>query len=133
MSVLVYIEINQGEVKKASLEAAVYGAKLASQMGVSCNAIAVSDSVPAGLENCGISTVYHVQDTNAFDPMRHSSAIEEAAKTASASIIVISNSYTGKSIAPRVAVGLEAGLSSGVVALPESVNPIVVKKGVANI
>jgi len=130
MSVLVYIEINKGEVKKASLEAAVYGAKLAQQLGVNCNAIAIAEQSPSGLENCGISKVYHIQDTNAFDPMRHASAVEAAATTSGASTIIISNSYAGKSIAPRVAVRMQAGISSGVVALPVSVNPIVVKKGV---
>lgn len=130
MSVLVYIEINNGEVKKASLEAAVYGAKLAQQLGVNCNAIAIAEQVPAGLENCGISKVFHVQDTHAFDPMGHASAVQSAATASAANTIVISNSYTGKSIAPRIAVGLQAGISSGVVALPSSVNPLVVKKGV---
>jgi len=130
MSVLVYIEINKGEIKKASIEASVYGAKLAAQMGVDCNAIAVSESVPAGLENCGIQKVYHIQNSSTFDPVSHATAISAAANASNTQTIIISNTYSGKSIAPRVAVKMNAGICSGVISLPEKTAPLTVKKGV---
>ena len=130
MSVLVYIEVSGNEIKKASLEAAVYGNKLASQLGVSCHGIVVAETVPSGLENCGIEKVFHVSNTNSFDAGFHATAISHVAGEQKSSTIVISNTYSGKSIAPRLAVKQNASLCSGVVGLPSSISPMVVKKGV---
>lgn len=130
MSVLVYIEISNQEIKKASLEAAIYGAKLASQLGVECNGVAVSSQVPDGLVNHGLSKVYHINSADEFDPALHATGIAHVANETSASTVIISNTYSGKSIAPRLAVKLNASLCSGVIALPSSLSPFTVKKGV---
>jgi electron transfer flavoprotein alpha subunit len=42
----------------------------------------------------------------------------------------MANNNTGKALAPRLSVKLNAGLASGVTELPESVSPVVVKKKV---
>lgn len=130
MSVLVYIEINNNEIKKASLEAAVYASKLAAQLGVSCNAVAIAESVPAGLENCGPEKVFHISDSSSFDAGKHASIVSEVASSNGAQTIIISNTYAGKSIAPRLAVKQNSSLCSGVVEMPSSTNPMIVKKGV---
>lgn len=130
MSVLVYIELSKGEIKKASLEAAVYGSKLAQELGTECNAIVVGANIPAGIENCGIQKVYQVNDESSFDALKHTKAIIAAAEAAKATTVIISNSYAGKSIAPQLAVKLDASLCSGVIALPKSTSPMTVKKGV---
>ena len=47
-----------------------------------------------------------------------------------ATVIIFSNNFNGKAIAPRLSVRLKAGLVSGAVALPELSNGFVVKKNV---
>jgi electron transfer flavoprotein alpha subunit len=45
-------------------------------------------------------------------------------------VIIFSNNFNGKAIAPRLSVRLKAGLVSGAVALPETLNGFIVKKSV---
>jgi electron transfer flavoprotein alpha subunit len=56
--------------------------------------------------------------------------IAQVAEKESADVVVFSHNFTGKALAPRVAVRLKAGIASGVNALPDSLQPFVVKKGV---
>ncbi|HEX7458238.1 MAG TPA: electron transfer flavoprotein subunit alpha/FixB family protein, partial [Ginsengibacter sp.] len=56
--------------------------------------------------------------------------IAEAAKIIDAKVIIFSNNFNGKAIAPRLSVKLKAGLVSGAVSLPELSNGFVVKKNV---
>jgi electron transfer flavoprotein alpha subunit len=54
-----------------------------------------------------------------FVNQAYASVIAEAAKKEDADVIVLSNSFSGRGLAPRVAVKLEAGMVDGAVALPE--------------
>ncbi len=65
-----------------------------------------------------------------FDDEVFTHVIAEAAKSTGARVIVFSNNFNGKAIAPRLSVKLKAGLVSGAVALPEVTNGFVVKKNV---
>jgi len=132
MSVIVYAEINNGSLKKSALEAACYGAQVASIMGVKCHAVLVGNAGEASseLKKYGISTLYQVSENGDFNPDFHADAIKAAANACGATVVVISNSYSGKAIAPRAAIKLDASLVSNAVALPSSTNPFVVKKGV---
>jgi electron transfer flavoprotein alpha subunit len=56
--------------------------------------------------------------------------IAEAARAIDAKVIVFSNNFNGKAIAPRLSVRLKAGLVSGAVALPDTSNGFTVKKNV---
>ena len=56
--------------------------------------------------------------------------IAEAVKNTGANVIIFSNNFNGKAIAPRLSVRLKAGLVSGAVALPDTSNGFVVKKNV---
>jgi electron transfer flavoprotein alpha subunit len=130
MSVLVYAEISNNEIKKASLEAAVYASKLAKEIGEDCHAVAIAPEVPEGLEKCGVSKIHHISDSSSFDAGKHAGIISDIAQKEGAKTIVISNTYAGKSIAPRAAVKQNASLCSGVVGMPVSISPMMVKKSV---
>jgi electron transfer flavoprotein alpha subunit len=67
---------------------------------------------------------------NALDAQVYAQVITEAAGKTGAQVLVFSNNTTGKSIAPRVASRMKAGLVSGAVALPDLQNGFVVKKNV---
>ena len=83
------------------------------------------------LGNYGASTVLNVEaGADGLDNQLHTQLIASAMEKSGASVLVMANNNTGKAIAPRLSVRLKAGLASGVTAIPESVNPVVVKKKV---
>jgi electron transfer flavoprotein alpha subunit len=133
MSVLIFIDIAEGKIKKASIEAASYGAAIAQQLGTSASAIVLGKSDELStLGNYGISKVYNLSNESLqhFDAQVFTKLIADANATIGADVFVFSNTTTGKSIAPRLSVRLKAGLVSGAVALPDTSNGFVVKKSV---
>lgn len=134
MSVLIYIDQAEGHFRKASLEAACYGADLAKQMGTEAHAVILGSTQEdaATLGQYGISVVHHLADAalQQLDAQLYTAALEQAAKAADASVIVFPNNPTGKAVAPRLSVRLKAGLVSGAIELPDTSNGFVVKKNV---
>lgn len=134
MSVLIFLDQSEGHIKKSSFEAASYGAKVAELTGTSAEAIVlgnVSDNL-ASLGNYGIKRVHTVKNAalDHVDAQVFTKIIAEAAKAVDAKVIIFSNNFNGKAIAPRLSVRLKAGLVSGAVALPETANGFTVKKNV---
>lgn len=125
MSVLVYTEINKGKVKKASLEAVNYGAKIAELTGSSVTAV-VANADAAQLEEIGKAGAKKILSIKndalkSLDSSLICSAVEQAAKAEGAKIVVFSFDIVGKAVAPRLAAKLKAGLVAGAVDHP-SVN-----------
>lgn len=132
MSILVFIDQADGHIKKASFEAATYGAKLAAQLGTTAEALVlgtVGDDL-ASLGQYGIKKVHTVADgsLNKMDAAVYADVIAQAA--GQATVIVLSNNTTGKAVAPRLSVKLKAGLVSGAIALPDTSQGFVVRKSV---
>src|ERR1043165_3583793 len=103
MSVLVYTEINKGKVKKASLEAVNYGAKIAELTGTSVTAIAFNADA-AQLEEIGKAGAKKILSVknDAFaglDNMLIAAAVEQAAKAEGSKVIVFSFDVLGKAVA----------------------------------
>ena len=61
--------------------------------------------------------------------MAYAAVIAQAAKSEDAKIIILSASFSGKGLAPRIAVKLEAGLVDGAVSLPDLSNGFTIRKG----
>ena len=123
MSVLSIVEIADGKIKKASFEAAYYGAKAAEIMGTDAIALVLgsaSADTLAALGGFGIKRVMHVADArfDTFDSKAHTKAIAEAASAAGATLVVLSFGPNGKLLAPRVSVRLKAGYVPGANELP---------------
>jgi electron transfer flavoprotein alpha subunit len=134
MSVLIFIDTAEGHIKKASLEALTYGAKVAEQLGTSAEGVVlgnVSDDLTA-LGKYGVKKIHHVtgDSLNNLDAQVFTKAIADVAASTGATVIVFSNNLSGKAVAPRLSVRLKAGLVSGAVALPDTTNGFVVKKNV---
>ncbi len=130
--VLVFIDQQDGHIKKTSFEAASYAAAVANILGSTAEAIllgTVGDDV-ASLGNYGITKVHTVanESLNNFDAQVYAKLITLAAQNAD--VVVFSNNTTGKAIAPRLSVRLKAGLVSGAAALPTIDNGFTVKKTV---
>ena len=119
MSVLVYAESHAGHFKKAAFEAVTYGKKLADMLGVECCALTLGKVENGGsLGEYGASKVFNVESVGGFDSQTYAVTIFSIAQLASASVVVLSNTSTGKSLAGRIAVRMNAGLVSGATALP---------------
>lgn len=134
MSVLVFIDQSEGTIKKASIEAASYAAKTAALLGTNAEGVVLGKSNDdlSVLGNYGISKVHIIDDNtlNHFDAQVFAKVLAEAVNSTNADIVILSNTTTGKAIAPRLSVILKAGLVSGAVALPDTSNGFVVKKSV---
>ncbi len=134
MSVLIFVDHSEGQVKKASLEAISYGAKLASQLGTTSEAILLGtiSGDPSSLGKYGIKKVHQAaqEGLNHLDAQVYARIIADAATESGATVIIFSNNLSGKAVAPRVAARLKAGLVAGAVALPDLSNGFVVKKNV---
>ncbi|MBL7814060.1 MAG: electron transfer flavoprotein subunit alpha/FixB family protein [Saprospiraceae bacterium] len=130
MGVLVYVESPKGNFKKAAFEAVTYGKKVADLLGTTCAALTIGDVNNAGqLGQYGATTVYNAVGGD-FDSQAYAAIIADAAKQTGATVVILSNSSTGKSLAGRLAVRLNAGLVSGANALPTVDGGFKVKKGV---
>ncbi|MBS1752911.1 MAG: electron transfer flavoprotein subunit alpha/FixB family protein [Ferruginibacter sp.] len=134
MSVLIFLDQSEGQIKKSSLEAASYGAKVAQQLGTSAQAIVLGNITDdlATIGNYGIGKVHTINNDalNNMDAQVYAKLIAEVATSIGAKVIIFSNNFNGKAIAPRLSVRLKAGLVSGAVALPDTTNGFTVKKNV---
>lgn len=124
MSVLVYVEQVEGKFKKSVFEAVSYAKAIAAQTGTNLIAVSignVADSELQELGKYGAEKVLNVtsNELKNFVNQAYAAVIAEAAQKESADVIVLSNSFSGKGLAPRVAVKLKAGLADGAVELPQ--------------
>jgi len=134
MSLLIFLDQADGHIKKSSLEALSYGSKVAELMNTSAEAVVlgnVTDDL-AALGNYGVKKIHTIKNDslNHLDAQVYTKLVAEVAKSVGATVIIFSNNFSGKAIAPRLSVRLKAGLVSGAVALPDLSNGFVVKKNV---
>ena len=132
MSVVVYIDIHNGEIVKSSLEAVYYASKIASEKGVDCVAASVgeiSEDKLVALGKYGATKVI-INGNNKTDNGQKAKFVENVSITSNSSIVIFSHDFAGKAIAPRVAARLNAGIVSGAIALPDFSNGVSVKKSV---
>ncbi|MDA9555770.1 electron transfer flavoprotein subunit alpha/FixB family protein [Pelobium sp.] len=125
MSVLVYVENAEGKFKKSIFEVVSYAKAIASQLNTNLVAISIGDVASADLENLGKYGAEKVLNvTNAklksFVNQAYASVIAEAAKKEGANIVVLSNTFSGKGLAPRIGVKLEAAVIDGAIELPNT-------------
>jgi electron transfer flavoprotein alpha subunit len=124
MSVLIYTENAEGKFKKSTFEAISYARAIADQTNTTLVAISIGDVANDQLSSLGkygadkVLNVSNAQLKN-FVNQAYASVIASAAKKEGADIVVLSNSFSGRGLAPRIGVKLEAGVADGAVALPE--------------
>jgi electron transfer flavoprotein alpha subunit len=119
--VLVFAESPRGKFNKAAFEAVTYGRKVADNLGTSCAALVLGQMDNAGLLGTyGASSVLHAShpEFNTIDSQVYAAAIADTLREINASVLILSHTSTGKSIAGRLSVKLNAGLVSGVNKIP---------------
>lgn len=134
MSVLVYAENADGKFKKSIFEAVSYARAIADANNTSLVAISIgnvgNDQLTA-LGKYGADKILNVSNDKLknFVNQAYASVIAEAAKKESADVVVLSNSFSGRGLAPRIGVKLDAGVADGAVSLPDqSSGKFLVKK-----
>ena len=120
MSVLVYTESEQGHLKKTAFEVASYAKAVANQLGTTVTAVSINANDTTSLGNYGVDKVLNVKNTSLdnFNAHAYASVIKQAAENESSQVIVVSSSANSKYLAPLLAVDLNAGYASNVVATP---------------
>ncbi|HLV45727.1 MAG TPA: electron transfer flavoprotein subunit alpha/FixB family protein [Flavobacterium sp.] len=130
MSVLIYAESNEGKFKKTTLELASYAKKIAESLGTTVTAVTINTEDVSELGKYGVDKILKV--TNAqldkFNAKAYADVIKQAAEKENANVVVLTSTTNSLYAAPIMAVNLNAGYASNVVALPVSTSPFQVKR-----
>lgn len=132
---MVYIENFDGKFKKSGYELLSYGRELATMMN--CNIVAatignVDNDELKTLGKYGAEKAIKIinPELKAFTAKAYSKALQSVAEKSMAKVVLFANNFSGKAIAPRLAIKLDAALATGVVQLPQSKGPFIVRKKV---
>lgn len=127
MSVLVYIESEQGKFKKSAFEVASFGKAIANQLGISLTAVTFHANDVSALGSYGVNKVLNISNTQEFNAKIYADAIRQASILEKSNIVILSSSADSKYLAPLLAIGLNASYVSNVIETPASITPFIVK------
>ncbi len=135
MAVLVYPDVAENEVKKASREAAYYASNVADQLGTETVALTpgtLDESQLKELGKHGVDKILQINDERLdnFDSVAHTKAVAEAVQQYDPQVIIVPYTNNGQGLAPRLSARLKAGLVPGAVEFPKTDGDFIVKKGV---
>ncbi|MFT5886458.1 MAG: electron transfer flavoprotein alpha subunit [Arcticibacterium sp.] len=135
MSVLVFAELADGAVKKTSLEAIYYGAKVAELVGGSTTVLAIgnaSEADLAALGNYGANKVLHAADAKleSANIMAYAEVLTAAAKSTGAKVIITAKSSLADAVTARTAGALKAGVVGNITELPNVSNGFSVTRSI---
>lgn len=133
MSVLVYTENREGKFGKQTFELVSFGSELAKLMNTELIALCIGRVDNSELEKLGLygaDKVLNIENEHLsnYTAKAYSKALEAAVKKTGSEVVIFANNVTGKAIAPRLSVKLEASFAAGAVQLPISLSPFVVRK-----
>ncbi|MCC7232530.1 MAG: electron transfer flavoprotein subunit alpha/FixB family protein [Bacteroidia bacterium] len=131
MSVLVYVENQDGKFRNAAFEALSFGNAIATSLGtgmIACSIGKVSDEELKCAGKYGASVILSASP-ELINPQVCSGILSKAAVSEKATVVIVPASFFGKAVAPRVAVKLKAAYGDNVVELPQMSSGFIVKKG----
>jgi electron transfer flavoprotein alpha subunit len=130
MSVLVFADSTEGKFKKSAFEVVSYGKKVAEQLGSNVIALAINANNNEELFAYGAEKVVSVSNDSlaTFNAKAYASIIKQVADVQGSSVVILDSSIDGLFVAPMIAVALDAGYASNVVALPSATDPFTVKR-----
>ncbi len=127
MKALVFADSKDGSIVKSSFEAISYASKFASEVTVVTYA-GVSDDQLSALGAYGAQKVIKASSLSDNDSQALTSLVCSVAQSEGSEAVVFSQDFTGKAVAGRVAVKLNAGLVSGAIDYPDTSSGFTVKK-----
>jgi electron transfer flavoprotein alpha subunit len=130
MSILIYAESAEGKFRKVAFELASYAKKIAETLGTTVTAVTINTSDVSELSKYGVDKVLKVTNDklSGFSAKAYADVIKQAAQKEDSKIILLSSTTDSIYLSPLVAVALEAGFASNVVALPISTSPFQVRR-----
>jgi electron transfer flavoprotein alpha subunit len=133
--VLIFVEIDNGSIKKTSLEAVYYGAEVAKMQGSTAVVLAIGKADAAELAKAGgygATKVFHANNSELTveNAMAYSSALVESVKQSGADVVILPKSGLCDAMSARAAAKLGASVVSGVVELPDLSSGFKVKRGI---
>lgn len=131
MSALAFVEIDEGMVKKSSLEAVSYAAEVAGDVTAIVFG-SLNDGEADKIGAAGASRVLHVSDEKLASPniLAYSSAIAQAMEKEGSQLLVLAKSSLGDPVSARVAVKTGASLAANVSELPDTSGGFKVKSSI---
>lgn len=135
MSVIVLTEHTQGSFKKKNFEAIQYAAGIAQETGTTVTAVVLGNAdgtEMARLGSYGAQKVLHYPEPRLdnLSPRAYTKVLADAVEKESAQVIIALHDVTGKSVAPRLAARLKAGLVAGAISHPDFSKGFTLKKAV---
>ncbi len=130
MSVLVFANATDGKFKKSAFEVVSYGRKVAEQLGSKVVALTINADDNDTLYTYGAEKVVAVSNEalKTFNAKQYASVIQQVAEAQSSDVVIVDSSIDTLHVAPILAVALQAGYASNVVALPSATSPFTVKR-----
>ena len=129
MSITVYTENWEGKFRKSTFEAVCYAKKIADMSNEEVKAISVGEideNELKKLSNFGANTIVSYSKIKKNNEKGVATIIKNESEKSR--IIIFSNTFNAKSIAPRVSVKLNAGLITNVITEIKSLEKISVKR-----
>ena len=122
MGIAVFVESDNGAYKKSCFEAISLGKRLASKNGGQCVAISIGEKGSENLGVYGADSHIHISGDvlNSFNPQAYADAMHQAVSGMDIDTILVSLTYSGKSLAPILAVKWGASILTGVVGVDDS-------------
>ena len=134
MSILIYAEsapdASGGKFRKVAFELASYAKKIAETLGTTVTAVTINTSDVSELSKYGVDKVLKVTNDklSGFSAKAYADVIKQAAQKEGSKILLLSSTTDSIYLSPLIAVALEAGFVSNVVALPISTSPFQVRR-----
>ncbi|MCH7974200.1 MAG: electron transfer flavoprotein subunit alpha/FixB family protein [Bacteroidetes bacterium] len=111
--ILVILEQRESKLKKSSFETASVAAKLAKDLNLNVQAVAIGSEI-SNLDEVakyGVCNITHFKNDSLanYSSSAYAAIVTEFAKEISADYLIVANTSYGKDLAPRVSVKLNAG------------------------
>ena len=130
MPVLVFADNSEGKFKKSAFEVVSYGKKVAEQAQTNLVVVTINASNVSELGKYGAEKIIKITSDKlkSFNAKAFADAIKQTVDKVTADIIILDSSNDSLYLAPILAVHLEAGYASNVMAAPISISPFMVKR-----
>lgn len=130
MSVIVYVESENGAIKKGSFEVASYGRAIADACESNLIAVTFNQEDGNALGHYGVDKIINVSspELETFVADHYSETLAKIIADESATVVVTSATANGRYLAPMLAVKADASYLSNVVSIPSSYTPLTVKR-----
>ena len=128
MSVIAFIESENNVIKKSGWEAASYGRAVADAISTSLITVTFNQENTDTLAEYGVDKIVNISLDGSFSVAAYSANLAAVAKEENATIVIINGTANGKYVGPVLATKIDAAYLSNVVSLPESYDPLTVKR-----